>query len=112
MPINQLKSKKKDDLLVFILALKENSSHSAENSVLPILKSIQQEIYDLKTEITSLKVENTNLRNIIQTNENCSQKIKELEIASDDLAQYIRGNNIKVSGIPDIFKDDFLKIKL
>ena len=51
-------------------------------------------------QITSLKQENTNLRYIIQTNENYSKKIKEVEIANDDLAQCVRRNNVKVSGTP------------
>lgn len=87
----------------------KNGSHSAENNV---VKSIQQEIYNLKTEITSIKEENTNLVNIIQTNENYIKKVKELEIACDDLAQYVRKNNVKISSIQDIFKNDVLEDKI
>ena len=78
--------------------------HSAENSVVQILKSIQQEI--------CTNFGNTNLRNIVQSNENNSKKIKELETEDGDLIQYIRKNNNKISGIPDICKMMFLKIKL
>ena len=44
-----------------------------------ILKSIQQGIYDLKTEIISLKQKNKNLGNIIQSNKNYSNIIKALD---------------------------------
>ena len=87
----------------------KNGSHSAENNV---VKSIQQEIYNLKTEITSIKEENTNLVNIVQTNENYIKKVKELEIACDDLAQYVRKNNVKISSIQRIFKNDVLEDKI
>lgn len=40
-----------------------------------IPKSIQQEILDFKTNITSLEPENTNARNI-ESNKNSSKKIK------------------------------------
>ena len=76
-----------------MLAFKKNSIHSAENSVVQILQSIQQEIYDLK-----LKQENTNLRKIIQSDKNKAES-----------AQFIRRNNIEISGIPDIFKDDIFE---
>ena len=36
----------------------------------------------------------------MQTNENYGKKIQEVEIANDDLAQCVRRNNVKVSGIP------------
>ena len=61
---------------------------------------MQQEVNDLKTETAPLKQKNTNLRNIIQTNENYSKKNKEVEIANNDLAQYIRRNIVKISGTP------------
>lgn len=50
--------------------------------------------------------------NIIQTNENYIKKIKELEIACDDLAQYDRKNNVKISSIQGIFKNDVLEDKI
>lgn len=50
--------------------------------------------------------------NIIQTNENYIKKIKELEIACDDLAQYVRKNNVKISSIQRIFKNDVLEDKI
>ena len=112
LSINQIKSKKKDDLLAGILALKENGIHSAKNSVVEILKSLPQEIYDPKTEITSLKQENTNLRNTVESNENNSKKIKELETANGDLTQYVKRNNKEISGMPDICKDDALEGKV
>ena len=77
-----------------------------------VVKSIQQEIYNLKTEITPIKEENTNLGNIIQTNENYIKKIKELQIACDDLAQYVRKNNVKIFSIQGIFKNDVLEDKI
>lgn len=48
--------------------------------------------------------------NIIQTNENYIKKVKELEIACDDLAQYV--NNAKISSIQGIFKNDVLEDKI
>ena len=68
-------STKKDNLLACILTLKEIGTHSAENSVVQIPKSIQQEIFDFKTNITSLEQENTNARNI-ESNKNSSKKVK------------------------------------
>lgn len=50
--------------------------------------------------------------NIIQTNENYIKKIKELEIACDDLAQYVKKNNAKISSIQGIFKNDVLEDKI
>lgn len=50
--------------------------------------------------------------NIIQTNENYIKKVKELEIARDDLAQYVRKNNVKISSVQGIFKNDVLEDKI
>ena len=62
-------------MLACILTLKEIGTHSAKNSVVQIPKSIQQEIFDFKTNITSLEQENTNARNI-ESNKNSSKKVK------------------------------------
>lgn len=96
--ISDIKKLRKEDLLSIVLAMKENSSQ--ENIVVNMLQEIKNTIEELKGEVKVLKEENERLKN----GHVDSELIANLTKKNDRLDQYIRRNNLEISGIPEIFQ--------
>lgn len=105
-----LKKLKKEELLDIILTMKESSG--SDQSLLSILKGIKETVEQLREEIKLLKVENEILKTNTTANKVDNDIVMELKKENCRLDQYVRRNNVELSGIPEIFGDNVLEDKV
>lgn len=80
-------------------------------SFLKFIENIKDELNDVKQQLKSLKDENLELRNVIFNQDNHKEQ-KEFERLAYENMQYVRRNNLEISGIPDIFGSDTIEDKV
>ena len=90
----------KSNLVEFFKKLRDFSNESLNNFMLE-MKNV---INEMKGNMERLSQENRELKKLVQGKEN--ERLKSNEITTNDTAQYIRRNNIEISGIPDIFTNN------
>lgn len=98
-----LKKMTKSDLFNGFKRLRDYSNEILKS----FMEDIKGDIDQLKDQVKHLTTENAELKKLITNDKKGTGKdLKELEIATYDGLQYIRRNNIEISGIPEIFNNN------
>lgn len=108
MSEDDLMKLKKNDLLNAVRKIKEFTN----DKFLNFIDEMKAELEEIKLQLTDLGKENNELKKKLDSDESQKKNMIELERNTYDAMQYIRRNNIEISGIPDIFTDDKLESKV
>ena len=92
----------KPELIEYIKKLKIGTTDLLNN----FMADMKKEIASVNNKLEHMSRENTELKNLITNNRDLKGKIKEMEVQTYDSVQYVRRNNIEISGIPEIFNDN------
>ena len=109
----------KKELIKQIIKLKSENLNDFKinDTIVEMLKNVQQELRSLKDEVAELRNDNAELKKTID--EKCNETMKpvfnklvDLEIKHYQLEQYTRRRNIEIANIPHIVTDDNLEEKV